>query len=65
MTRTIHTIDDANAPALGDVRSAGAGDLVYILPDATGRKDFPKYWEAAGTAFVRGAQVVVMRREEN
>jgi hypothetical protein len=53
------------APALGDVRSAGPGDLVYILPDATSRKDFPKYWEAAGTALARGAQVVVMRREEN
>lgn len=53
------------APALGDVRSAGPGDLVYILPDATTRKDFPKYWEAVGVALSRGAQVVVMRREEH
>lgn len=65
MTRTIHTIGAANAPALGDVRAAGPGDLVYILPDATSRKDFPKLWEAAGVALARGAQVVVMRREEN
>ncbi|MGV9546817.1 hypothetical protein [Streptomyces ardesiacus] len=61
----IHTIDAAMAPALGDVRSAGPGDLVYILPDATSRKDWAKYWEAVGVALSRGAQVVVMRREEN
>ncbi|MEU3729962.1 hypothetical protein AB0E81_11215 [Streptomyces sp. NPDC033538] len=65
MTGAFHTIDVAMAPALGDVRSAGPGDLVYILPDATSRKDFSKYWEAAGVALSRGAQVVVMRREES
>lgn len=61
----LHVIDDANAPALGDVRDAGPGDLVYIRPAATFRRDFPKYWEAAGVALARGAQVVVMNREEN
>ncbi|MYR43103.1 hypothetical protein [Streptomyces sp. SID5910] len=64
MTGAFHTIDAAMSPALGDVRSAGPGDLVYILPDATTRKDFPKYWEAAGVALSRGAQVVVVRRGE-
>ncbi|MER7922144.1 hypothetical protein ABTY96_03235 [Streptomyces sp. NPDC096057] len=60
----LHVIESANAPALGDVRSAGPGDLIYIRPDATTRRDFPKFWEAAGVAFARGAQVVVLRREE-
>jgi hypothetical protein len=59
-----HVIDDATAPALGDIRDAGDGDLIYIRPAATSRKDFPKYWEAAGVALARGAQVVVLRREE-
>ncbi|MEV5319126.1 hypothetical protein AB0K92_15975 [Streptomyces sp. NPDC052687] len=65
MTGALHVIDDANAPALGDIRAAGDGDLIYIRPAATTRKDFPKYWEAAGVALAKGAQVVVMRREEN
>ncbi|WP_406324053.1 hypothetical protein [Streptomyces niveus] len=58
-------IDDANAPALGDIRQAGPGDLVYIRPAACSRKDFPKYWEAAGVALTRGALVSVMYREES
>ncbi|MGI5404165.1 hypothetical protein ACQEVG_32885 [Streptomyces sp. CA-135486] len=57
-------IDDANAPALGDVRDAGQGDCIYIRPAATSRRDFPKYWEAVGIALVRGALVHVMNREE-
>jgi hypothetical protein len=60
-----HVIDAAMAPALGDIRAAGVGDLIYIRPDATSRKDFPKYWEAVGTALVRGALVSVMNREES
>lgn len=65
MTRSLHVIDSATAPALGDVRAAGEGDLIYIRPDAKARKDFPKYWEAAGVAFARGALVSVMNREES
>lgn len=61
----LHVIDDASAPALGDIRAAGDGDLIYIRPGATARRDFPKYWEAAGVALARGAQVVVMKREES
>lgn len=62
---TIHLIDDANAPALGDVRDAGPDDCIYIRPAATTRKDFPKYWEAVGVAMKRGALVCVMNREES
>jgi len=60
-----YVIESANAPALGDVRAAGDGDCIYIRPDATTRADFPKYWEAVGAAFARGAQVSVLRREES
>jgi hypothetical protein len=59
-----HVIDDASAPALGDIRDAGPGDLIYIRPAATSRRDFPKYWEAAGVALTRGALVSVLNREE-
>lgn len=58
-------VDDANAPALGDIRQAGPGDLIYIRPAATSRKDFPKYWEASGVALTRGALVCVLNREES
>lgn len=64
MSGAVLVIDDANAPALGDVREAGPDDLIYIRPAATSRRDFPKYWEAAGIALARGAFVSVLRREE-
>lgn len=65
MSGTIHLIDDANAPALGDIRDAGPDDCIYIRVAATGRKDWPKYWEAAGVALARGAFVHVMNREDS
>ncbi|MFD4699803.1 hypothetical protein [Streptomyces niveus] len=58
-------IDVATAPAIGDVRQAGPGDLIYVRPAATSRKDFPRYWEAVGVALTRGAFVHVMNREES
>ncbi|MFE5828702.1 hypothetical protein ACFQ8W_00275 [Streptomyces sp. NPDC056508] len=61
----IRLIDDAMSPALGDIRGAGPDDVFYIRPAATARSDFPKVWEAVGVALARGAQVVVMTREEN
>lgn len=60
-----HVLDAANAPALGDIRAAGEGDCIYIRPDATTRRDFPKLWEAVGVALSRGALVCVMNREES
>ncbi|GAA0641500.1 hypothetical protein GCM10009548_02150 [Streptomyces malaysiensis subsp. malaysiensis] len=64
MSGAFHTIDAANAPSLGDIRIAGPDDLIYVMPTAVERKDFPKYWEAIGVAKVRGALVHVMNREE-
>lgn len=60
-----HVIDDANAPAIGDVRDAGPGDLIYVRTAATSRTDWPKYWEAVGIAFKRGALVHIFNREES
>ncbi|MEO3974404.1 hypothetical protein AAFN69_11125 [Streptomyces sp. CAU 1734] len=62
MTAT-HIIGPAEAPALGDLRTAGPDDCVYIKPEAADRPDFPKLWEAAGVALKRGAFVFVMSRE--
>lgn len=65
MSGAFHTIDAANAPAIGDIRTAGPDDLIYVMPTAVERKDFPRYWEAVGVAKVRGAFVHVMNREES
>ncbi|MEV7250252.1 hypothetical protein ACFUEM_08730 [Streptomyces anulatus] len=59
----IHTIDAANAPALGDIRAAGEEAVIRVRRSATERKDFAKYWEAVGVALVRGAVVDVVNRE--
>ncbi|MFB7012930.1 MULTISPECIES: hypothetical protein [unclassified Streptomyces] len=62
---TTHVITATSAPALGDIRQAGAGDWVVVRRSAVGRKDFAKYWDAAGAAFRRGARVSVINREGN
>ncbi|MGW1828863.1 hypothetical protein ACWCO0_09525 [Streptomyces tubercidicus] len=61
---TIHTITDAMAPAIGTIRDAGPDDLIYVLRSATSRKDWPRYWDALGVAFARGAFVHVMNGGE-
>ncbi|MFD0400181.1 hypothetical protein ACFVHI_19125 [Kitasatospora sp. NPDC127121] len=48
------------APALGDLRLAGSGDLLLFLHDARQRPDFSRYWEAAGLAVFRGAALTVV-----
>ncbi|CAM5405150.1 hypothetical protein ACTFBT_01085 [Streptomyces microflavus] len=61
----IHTVDAANAPALGDIRAAGDEAVIRVRRNATEREDFVKYWEAVGVAFMRGAVVEVINRGEN
>ncbi|MEV4939602.1 hypothetical protein [Streptomyces zaomyceticus] len=63
MTR--HIIARTGAPAYGDLRFAGPGDEVFVHHRAAERKDWPKLWEAVGTAVVRGAWVFVVNREES
>ena len=45
------------APALGDLRVMGLGDVIVIRPDATKRRDWPRYQDAIAGAVARGAEV--------
>lgn len=51
----IRGIDREHAPALGDVRALGEGDVILLLPGAEQRDDWARYTEAIGTAVGRGA----------
>lgn len=53
-------IAPSSAPALGDIRAAGAGDVVFVHPSAPERADWVRYWDAAGVALLRGARVVLL-----
>jgi hypothetical protein len=61
----VHVIESVNAPATGDIRAAGPDDLIYVRRDATTRKDWPRYWDALGVAWTRGAHVTLLNREES
>ncbi|MEU5361116.1 hypothetical protein ACFY9R_26525 [Streptomyces albidoflavus] len=45
------------APALGDLRVMGLGDIIVVQPGATDRRDWPRYQDAIGQAVARGAEV--------
>ncbi|MFJ4768492.1 hypothetical protein ACIP88_05145 [Streptomyces uncialis] len=60
---TAYVITARAAPALGDIRAAGQGDWFDVYPDVVERRDFSKIWEAVGVAFVRGADVCLLREE--
>lgn len=51
-------IDLHVAPALGNIPHLGEGDWIYVHESASKRLDWPRYWEAIGAAFVRGARIV-------
>ena len=57
-------ITATTAPALGDLRLATPTDVIHVSPDATSRADWARYWDALGVAWVRGADVVLMRGEK-
>lgn len=56
MDRILQISRDAGPP-LGALRSLGVGDYVRVHPDAPNRDDWPRYWDALGAAFVRGARI--------
>lgn len=56
------TITRTKAPALGDLYTAGPGDVIRVRRDAVERKDWGRYWLALGVAWSRGAEVEL--REE-
>jgi hypothetical protein len=45
------------APALGDIRTMGEGDTLWLSPGVEGRKDWGRYLDAAAAATTRGADV--------
>jgi hypothetical protein len=57
-------ITATQAPALGDVRSMAAGDVVLLRPDAPSRKDWGRYQDAIGCAVARGAVVHQLAQTE-
>jgi hypothetical protein len=44
-------------PALGDVRSCGTGERIWVATVMRKRDDWPRYSEAIMAAFSRGASV--------
>jgi hypothetical protein len=50
-------IAKASAPALGDIRQLGQGDVVILDEDATERPDWGRYLEAMNQAITNGAEV--------
>lgn len=48
----------ANAPALGDVRAAGADHIFFLKPGVTERSDWGRYQDAIAQAVSRGAEVI-------
>lgn len=53
----IRVIRSDYAPALGDLRVMGLGDVIVVEPGATDRKDWARYQDAIGGAVSRGAEV--------
>ncbi len=51
------TIRPDAAPAVGDVRALGVGDLIVLRAGVTGRADWSRYQDAIGSAVTRGAEV--------
>lgn len=45
------------APALGDIRALGPGDVVWLRDGVQGRPDWGRYLDALGFAIARGADV--------
>lgn len=50
-------ISAENAPALGDIRRLGAGNTVWIRPDAPKRGDWGRYLDGLAMAIGNGADV--------
>ncbi|MFE7520560.1 MULTISPECIES: hypothetical protein [Streptomyces] len=52
-------ISAERAPALGDVRQLGRGDVLRLLDGWQSRPDWIRYLAAAAHALGRGARVVI------
>lgn len=56
----IITITKTQAPALGDVRALGRGDVAYVDHDTNQRKDWGRIVEALAAAVSKGASVTAV-----
>jgi hypothetical protein len=56
--RKFLAVSERSATPIGDIREAGLWCVIIVSHDATKRRDWSRYWEAIGAAYVRGAQVV-------
>ncbi len=65
MSAPVLVIKPESAPALGDIRAAGRDAVVYVSPRMTERDEWPRYWDAVGVAFARGARVFLLWEGEN
>ena len=45
------------APALGEIRAMGQGDVIWVHANAESRADWPRYVDAIAAAVSRGAEV--------
>jgi hypothetical protein len=54
------TVTKGQAPALGDIRALGLGDVVYVDYDARQRKDWGRLVEALAAAVSKGASVTTV-----
>jgi hypothetical protein len=50
-------ITGTSAPAMGDIRMMGQGDVIWLYPDVEDRKDWGRYLDAFAAAITRGAEV--------
>lgn len=50
-------ITEDSAPAAGDLRRLGAGDIIVVHHSALKRRDWARCWDAIGTAFMRGVEI--------
>lgn len=56
-------ITKSTAPALGDLRRLGVGNVIVIGAGATSRPDWGRYENAIGAAVTRGAEIRQERGE--
>ena len=61
--RVLMRITKKDAPALGEVRRQGRGDVIVVGADATSRPDWGRYENAIGAAVTRGAEIRQERGE--
>lgn len=55
---TTRRISEHVAPAIGDIRLMGRGDVIVLTETAERRRDWARYVDAISCAVTRGAEVI-------